>query len=168
MEICRQGRDYVGLFGTCGNSTWRQPFIDRYKALKIPFFNPQLPDGTWTPADSEKEVLHLANDDIIVFVITDETYAFVSLVEAGLIIGRMQNSHRKLVIFIDQELDNSLIEADVSLAKASILMREMLIKHLKTTTDNVFVTKTLSATLEMSVLLYNHKLGCTALAQEVM
>lgn len=37
----------VGLFGTCGRSKWRNPFMEKYKELGIKFFNPQVDD--WKP-----------------------------------------------------------------------------------------------------------------------
>lgn len=30
-------KNTIGLFGTCGNSTWRTAFINEYKAKGIPF-----------------------------------------------------------------------------------------------------------------------------------
>ena len=34
----------VGLFGTCGNSVWRDAFMANYEVLGIPFFNPNKAD----------------------------------------------------------------------------------------------------------------------------
>ena len=71
----------IGLFGTCGKSTWRKPFIERFNALKIPYFNPQVEN--WTPECTDIEAEHLANDGVILFPITDETTATGSLAETG-------------------------------------------------------------------------------------
>ncbi len=30
----------VGLFGTCGASQWRMPFVARFEAEGVEFFNP--------------------------------------------------------------------------------------------------------------------------------
>jgi len=38
----------VGLFGTCGGSTWRNKFIERYNNEDIMFFNPQVEE--WDPS----------------------------------------------------------------------------------------------------------------------
>lgn len=169
MEIYQQDRNFIGLFGTCGKSIWRQAFVDQYTVRGIPFFNPQVADGMWTPADSDKEICHLANDDIVIFAITDETYAFISLMEAAMAIGRMKDSFRKLIVFIDPDVSKSLIEADLGLAKASILAREMLIKHLLGTTHNsVFLVKDLQAALDVSLTIWKYKLECDALMQEVV
>ena len=34
----------VGLFGTCDKSTWRDPFMAKYKELGINYFNPVVED----------------------------------------------------------------------------------------------------------------------------
>ena len=42
----------VGLFGTCGSSTWRAPFIEAFEAEEVEYFNPQVED--WTPELRER------------------------------------------------------------------------------------------------------------------
>jgi hypothetical protein len=73
----------IGLFGTYGNSTWRDSFIEEYKKRGIEFFNPQLPAGTWTPGCVKIENDHLMNDGIILFPVTHETTGHGSLAEIG-------------------------------------------------------------------------------------
>ena len=34
----------IGLFGNCGNSKWRDRFIEKYNGLDMQFFNPQVDD----------------------------------------------------------------------------------------------------------------------------
>jgi len=75
--------DSVGLFGTCGNSQWRDTFIARLKKEGIPFFNPQLPAGTWKPECAAIEANHLKNDRVVIFAVTDETWGYGSLAETG-------------------------------------------------------------------------------------
>ena len=63
----------IGLFGTCGNSTWRQDtFIPRYLELGmkdgVDFFNPQVDD--WDDVMAQNEADHLATDGIIIFPVT--------------------------------------------------------------------------------------------------
>ena len=53
----------IGLFGTCGGSTWRDKFIERYDEEGIEWFNPQKAD--WKPEDMELENVNLNEDDII-------------------------------------------------------------------------------------------------------
>ena len=71
----------IGMFGTCGKSRWREPFFERYQKESIEFFNPQVAD--WKPEDAVKEAEHLANDEVILFPVTSETYATGSLSEVG-------------------------------------------------------------------------------------
>ena len=98
----------VGLFGTCGGSRWRDPFMKRYGELGIQFFNPQVED--WKPEDAEAEADHLAEDAIILFPITGETYGTGSLAETGF--SALQaiklNRHRDFVVMIERELDPPL------------------------------------------------------------
>ncbi len=74
----------IGLFGTCGNSTWRDPFIKKYKELDIQYFNPMV--DIWNEELAKVEAQHLAEDKIILLPIVNETYAFGSLSEAGFLI----------------------------------------------------------------------------------
>lgn len=41
----------VGLFGTCGGSEWRKPFIEAFDEKGIDYFNPQIDD--WEAACAE-------------------------------------------------------------------------------------------------------------------
>lgn len=62
----------VGLFGTCDKSTWRDPFIAKYKELGINYFNPVVED--WTPGCLVEEKQHFENDQVLLFPILDESY----------------------------------------------------------------------------------------------
>jgi hypothetical protein len=55
----------IGLFGTCGKSIWRKPFIEKHNEFGIKYFNPQVP--TWDPSCAVKEAYHLAHDDILIY-----------------------------------------------------------------------------------------------------
>jgi hypothetical protein len=74
-------QDVVGLFGTAGNSTWRDDVIVRLKAAGIAYFNPVVAD--WTPVHAEIESQHLASDRVILLVITGDTESYGSLAETG-------------------------------------------------------------------------------------
>lgn len=76
-----QLQEVVGLFGTAGNSTWRNGVIERLYAEGIATFNPVVDD--WTPDLAEVEAQHLATDRVILLVITDDTESFGSLAETG-------------------------------------------------------------------------------------
>lgn len=97
----------VGLFGTCGGSRWREPFEVAFRERGIPFFNPQLPEGTWTPESIPVEHEHLVNDEIIVFPVTDETTGTGSLGEVGFsimtAIDASRGRLRHVIVLIDEE-----------------------------------------------------------------
>ena len=76
----------IGLFGTCGTSTFRKDlFIPKYESIGlkdgVDFFNPQVKN--WSPNCAVLEAQHLAEDSIILFPITHETYGLGSLSEIG-------------------------------------------------------------------------------------
>lgn len=143
----------IGLFGTCGKSTWRAPFIERFKEENISFFNPQVDD--WNEEFAKTEAEHLANDEIICFPITGETYATGSLSEVGFSILQAirLDDRRDFVIMIDDTLDPSL---DDQLArKESLRARALVLQHLKKLRlKNVYVVETLDQMLAVSVTLH--------------
>ena len=144
----------IGLFGTCGKSQWRAPFIETYKGLEINFFNPQVDD--WKPECAVGEARHMANDRVILFPITKETYATGSLAETGFSILQAirLDDRRQFVILIDQQLDASLMENQVA-AKESLRARALVLEHLKKLRlSNVYVVKSLEEMLEISITLY--------------
>lgn len=129
MKAMNNYNPIVGLFGTCGKSTWRKNFISTLNELGIDFFNPQVEN--WTPECAEIEAQHLINDDIILFPVTNETTGYGSLAETGFSILQtvMQGDSkpRLLILFIDSacEVENP---AD---KKASINARALVRAHLK-------------------------------------
>ncbi len=147
MALC------IGLFGTCGGSTWREQFIQKYDALGLEYFNPQVDD--WDPSFAEVEADHLVEDAIVLFPITGETYSTGSLAESGF--SALQaiklNKHRDFVIMIEHDLDESL--DDPIARKESIRARALVSKHLeKLDMANVYVVASLEDMLELSVALY--------------
>lgn len=145
----------IGLFGTCGNSTWRKEFIEKYESEKMVYFNPQVPD--WNEALAQVEAEHLVNDDIILFPVTDETYATGSLAETGFSIMQAinSNSHRSIVIMIDGGLKPELIEANPLAAKESTRARALVRAHLKKVNNpNVYIVSSFNEMLVVSLKLY--------------
>ena len=143
----------VGLFGTCGTSTWRAPFIKRYMQEGIQFFNPQVVD--WKPEDAVIEAEHLANDQVVLFPITGETYGTGSLAETGFsVLNAIRlEDRRDFVIMIEQELDDNL--EDAVARKESLRARALVKAHLKKLRlSNLYVVNTLEEMLEVSVTLY--------------
>lgn len=97
----------IGLFGTCGKSRWREPFLATYGQLGIRAFNPQVAE--WTPACAQAENEHFQQDAILLYPVTAESTGFGSLAEVGLAIVEIERSNRgkepgdtrELLIFID-------------------------------------------------------------------
>ena len=99
----------IGLFGTCGSSTWRETFIEKYQKENISFFNPQLGNGDWVADEADEfvkiENKNLKNNELILFPVTNETIAQAALAEIGFLILDTVTSikNRYLVILIDDE-----------------------------------------------------------------
>lgn len=143
----------IGLFGTCGNSKWRDTFIETYKRLGISFFNPQIEN--WDSASAVEEARHLAEDKIILFPVTNETYSTGSLAEVGFsILNAIKlDDRRDFVIMINMELD---IELDDKVArKESIRARALVLEHLrKLRLSNLYLVDNLDEMLAVSIELH--------------
>lgn len=149
MKLC------IGLFGTCGKSKWRDPFMGDYGKRDITFFNPQK-EG-WKPEDAVEEAAHLAEDAVILFPVTSESYATGSLAETGFsILNAIRlDDRRDFVIFIDQKLDDALMTGNPELAKESLRARALVKQHLKKLNlSNLYYVESLAAMHVLSVELY--------------
>lgn len=143
----------IGLFGTCGGSRWREVFIERYNKEGISFFNPQVDD--WKPEDAVEEARHLAEDQIILFPVTDETYAGGSLAETGFSILQAVrlDDRREFVIMISRNLVDTL--DDQIARKESLRARALVNEHLrKLRLPNVYLVDSLEEMLEVSLRLH--------------
>jgi hypothetical protein len=153
MNVC------VGLFGTCGKSKWRDPFIKTYtdgiRCANIEFFNPNVVD--WKPENAVSEAKHLAEDSVILFPITSETYATGSLAETGFsILNAIKlDDRRDFVIFVEQKLDDELMTKNPELAKESLRARALVKQHLKKLNlANLYNVDSLDDMLTLSIKLY--------------
>ncbi len=154
----------IGLFGTCGNSCWRDPFMQRYEEEGIPYFNPQVIE--WKEEDAVKEAEHLANDQIILFPITDETYATGSLSEVGFSILQAirMDDRRDFVVMIQQSLKEEL--ADQTARKESLRARALVLQHLKKLRlKNLYVVSNFEDMLEVSLQLHKAASICEPLTK---
>lgn len=141
----------IGLFGTCGNSTWRKKFISEYEKKGIQYFNPQKED--WCPEDADTEAYHLTQDEILLFPVTDETYGCGSLAEIGFAVMRAMTSNQILVVFVDYKVSEEL--TDVIAKKESLRTRDLVRSHLaKVSHPNVKVVNSLDEMLETSIKMY--------------
>ena len=140
----------VGLFGTCGASTWRTAFVEAFRAKGVDYFNPQVAD--WTPELATVEADHLAGDAIVMMAVTGETVGAASLVEAGLLVARaIQEPNRFFLLYIEEEVDPSLEGA-----KDSNRARRLLLEHLSRfgNVPNLEVVASLEEALDLSVKLW--------------
>ena len=143
----------VGLFGTCGGSKWRDAFMSKYQELGISFFNPQVDD--WKPEDAEIEAQHLADDKVILFPVTSETYGTGSLSEVGFsILNAIKlDDRRSFVVMIDKNLIPEL--DDPTARKESLRARALVFQHLrKLRLSNLYVVDSLGEMLDVSIKLY--------------
>jgi len=153
----------IGLFGTCGKSTWRNKFMAEYDKQEIVYFNPQKDD--WKPEDAQIEAEHLCNDEILLFPVTNETFAFGSLAETGFSILQAikLNQRREIIVMIDPDVDiEEMAKASMITAmeyqaqrKESIRARALVIAHLKKLDyPNVWIVKNLENMLKLSLHLH--------------
>ena len=143
----------IGLFGTCGGSMWRESFKAVYAEKNIPYFDPNKAD--WKAEDAIEEAKNLAEDDVILFPITNETYGTGSLSEVGFSILQAirLDDQRKFVVMIQQEL---IPELNNEVArKESLRARALVVEHLKRLRlKNLYVVDTLEDMLKVSITLF--------------
>jgi len=153
----------IGLFGTCGNSTWRNKFIEHYNKYNVEFFNPQLPDGTWETAPmyyKQQEAWHLNKDKIILFPVTGETYGIRSLGEFGFSIAEALkfDDRRECIFFIDQELDPCLKD-NKEMYNLSVSHRALTLEHLRIVAeyDNIHIVNNIYQMRRLSMMLWRQR-----------
>jgi len=148
-------KNTIGLFGTCGGSDWRVPFIEKYEAQSIDYFNPDAGDH-WHPGLVDEENLNLREDRIILFPVLAETSGLGSLAEIGFSIMNvvrniMNGSEQMLVILID---DDCIVE-DQAVRKESIRSRKLVkskvedIRH-----PNIYMVENMEQMFELSIKLH--------------
>lgn len=149
----------IGLFGTCGSSTWRTDFIKRYEQLGIAFFNPQLPEGTWTPGCVAEENTHLATDAVILFPVTNETTGQGSLAEIGFSINAalLRNADRYFIFYIaDDCVDPKASENAIADSVRSRKLVKSKLKEAAKSNDGIFLVDDMESMLFISVELHAH------------
>jgi hypothetical protein len=148
-------RNYtIGLFGTCGDSTWREKFIKGYEENGITFYNPQVKD--WKPSCAVKEAEHLITDEIILFPVLGETYGMASLAEIAFAILNVINTDKAVVVLVDKEVSDEFQKANPQLAKESLNTRALVRAHLeKLDLENVYLVDNLDEMYETSLTIWN-------------
>lgn len=145
----------VGLFGTCDNVRWRDPFMARYGELGIKYFNPMVDD--WHPGMVPLEAQHLKDDPIILFPVLKDSYGLGSLSELGFgpLKALRQNAYRSFVILVDDDVTEELRSKDPAKAKDSLRARKLVKGHLRGLgMPNVLMVESLEQMLEISVKLH--------------
>lgn len=147
----------IGLFGTCGNSTWRNQFINDYERLGISYFNPQVSDGTWTPGCVHEENKHLMEDAVILFPVLKETTGQGSLAEIGFSINAAinRNPDRYFIFLIESECtDTNATEAQrADSVRTRVLVRSKLVTESKKN-SGIYIVENLDEMLLLSVNLH--------------
>lgn len=114
----------VGLFGTCGNSKWRDSVIPVLEANGIEYFNPVILD--WNEECMKNEVLHASLDRVILLVITGETTGIASMAESGWIAAQAILRGQCLIMVIE-DVDPSLDSNELRINKTRALMRKYIL-----------------------------------------
>mgnify|MGYP001384183998 CR=1 FL=1 len=144
----------IGLFGTCGKSTWRNHFIEEYKERGFNYYNPQVEN--WTPGCAVEEAWNLANNRIVLFPVTHESYGVGSLAETGysIIQALRLDDRRNIIILVDQYLDEEFM-VDMERATESLRARALIMEHLKRINiPNCYLVETMDEMLMLSIQLY--------------
>jgi hypothetical protein len=146
----------VGLFGTCGNSKWREKFISTYESQTINYFNPDAGDN-WHPGMIATENEHLQEDDIILFPVLAETLGLGSLGEIGFsVLNSFRNvnngSGQYLVVLIEDDCNDAKAteaERNHSIKTRKLVKSKLVdVKH-----PNIFVVNDLEDMLSVSIQL---------------
>lgn len=136
-------RKIIGLFGTCGKTTWRRdiaiPLIE--KAGKK-YFNPQRDD--WSEEHVRVEYDHLMNDKVIVQVITYETGGFGSLAETGWIATGALLRGQKVGFYIEEGL-KTLLNPEERRA------RELIKYHINNLKGHVYLANSIQDLIKWAV-----------------
>lgn len=159
----------IGLFGTCGNSVWRDKFIAEYAIKGIPYYNPQVPTNEWYAGLVDVENAHLMDDPIILFPVTSETTGQGSLAEIGFscLNAIRRNPQRYFVFMIDDECNDP--DATEAARKDSVRSRKLVKSKLidiAKKNDGVFIINNLDEMLHLSIKLYNAYVEFTAIKKQ--
>lgn len=148
-------KNKVGLFGSCGSSYWREPLKQQLAGAKVPFFDPVVLE--WTPECAEEEANNLANNLVLVFAITDETFGVASLAEVGMAVAQVaaSNETRHLVVWIADQVCEKLASKEPERAKDSNRARVLALAHLhKLALPNVHIVSSVKELADKALEVY--------------
>ncbi|MFW9876266.1 MAG: hypothetical protein ACFFG0_24475 [Candidatus Thorarchaeota archaeon] len=148
----------IGLFGTCDNSTWRLPFIERYEKEGIAYFDPDAGDD-WHPGLIEQENYYLKNAEIILFPVLAASLGSGSLAEIGfsvnVVLKNIINGKSQiLIVLIDDDCTDTRKTEEEQ--KRSIKDRKLVKSKLKEHIQfpNINLVEDLDEMLDLSLELY--------------
>lgn len=124
-------KNIVGLFGTCGDSKWRDPFIALLNESGINYFDHVKKD--WNGLDSVIEAEYLHQARILLFVITCETTSYGSLAEVGWAAKSAQVNSQTLILYVE-DYKGEDPSGDAS------RVRRLVLSHAKTAGINIVTT----------------------------
>jgi hypothetical protein len=113
--------DKVGLFGTCGNSHWRDAVMQEFDRQGIQYFNPVVPN--WNPECAKIEANNLAHDKAILFVVTSETEGYGSLAETGWAENSTERSGRRAFFVVEDFKEGDALNPKHPANRARALVR---------------------------------------------
>ena len=146
----------IGLFGTCDNIRWRDPFMKIFDERGVVYFNPMVDD--WNESFIPIEARHLAEDEIILFPILKDSYGLGSLAEVafGPLKDIIANKNRTYIFLIDDDVTEAL-QADKAMAKASKRTRALVKGHLKDLgLKNLHLVSSLEEMLDLTLKVYDN------------
>jgi len=136
----------IGLFGTCDNIRWRDPFMKKYEELEINYHNPMV--DNWHPGLVEEENYFLNHAEIILFPILRESLGSGSLGEIGFsiqnVLRNIQNGRQQVLI--------ALIDDDCTDERKSHLVKTKFKKNVSC--PIITLCNTLDEMLILSLELY--------------
>lgn len=152
----------IALFGTCGGSTWREDkIIPYFEEHNINYYNPVV--SNWTPECAIDEAKHLANDEIILFVINEETSGMASLMEAMCACVRaVSTKQQKVLLYICKNVSKECEEKEPYVFETSNRCRVLALEHMDkfTEIDNIIIANSYEELLELSHSTYNVMKEC--------
>ena len=148
----------VGLFGTCDNIRWRDPFMEKFDELGVNYFNPMVDD--WHPGLIEEENWMLNNAEIILFPVLAESLGSGSLGEIGFsvqnVIRNINNGKRQFLIALIDDDCTDMRKTDEERAR-SVKDRKLVKSKLKKSVSCPIITlvNTLDEMLHVALDLHN-------------
>jgi hypothetical protein len=168
MEI-KHNEVTVGLFGTCDNIKWRDPFMKAYEEKGIKYFNPMIDD--WSerlensrkglcPNPTEEENYYLKNAEVILFPVLEGSLGNGSLGELGFSVNTvlrriMSGENQFLIALIDDQCTDERKSHDQRKEsnKNRALVKSKLIKSVSY--PSIVLVNTLEEMFNMSFEMYD-------------